>query len=104
MCKINEAGCDDTFSYSDNYSASQLHELERVWLAYKDDTALYGFVNKEAEWIEQCWIKNKGGDDIDWPEEIAVQTVWDTYYFLRKCLDMKAVINEENTNIVMIYG
>jgi hypothetical protein len=106
MCKLNEAGMDDFFDYSKEYSDSTLSEIERIKFTYEDDIKLHEVINDAFEEIKIEWIEYNARDENKlnrWFPPVA-HTVHDVYYFLTASLKMIESIKEENKNIVMIHG
>jgi hypothetical protein len=108
MCKINEADLDGggAFKYSDEYSDNAQQVIDRIKLAYKDDIKLSKLIEDEFEWIKKYWLEyiedKKNNDNARITPE--AHTVYDTYYFLRSCLEMVESIKIENKNILMIHS
>jgi hypothetical protein len=107
-CKINEADLngDGAFKYSDEYSNNAQHVIDRIKLAHKDDIKLNKLIEDEFEWIKTHWLEHiedqKNNDNARITPE--AHTVYDTYHFLRSCLEMVESIKDENKNIVMIHS
>lgn len=100
MCRLHDENLEYQFDYIELPEEHQ-KEIESIKANYQNDTKLHELIDEEFEWIKSYWTLYKQNNDRPSPE---AQTVHEHYNFLEACLEMKAILKEEHTRVIMVNG